>query len=294
MLTIGVLALSSAAVLIRLADAPALTVAFYRVAFSAALMMLISGGTRRLARSDLQWRAAAFAGAALALHFWAWMRSLELTSVATSTLLVTTTPVWIAIAAPWLPDEPRLGATGWGGLAVALAGGALVSLAPALGGASSSAGHGSGPWGPLLALAGAWLMAAYLVIGRAARQRMPLNPYVTVTNMVAAVVLGAIVLATRAPTHRFSTPTWLALAGLALLPQLVGYGSLLWAVRTTGASVVALLVLLEPIGAALLAWWLLGEAPSRIEVVGGVLLLLGLVLVVRSRNPDVSRETHTR
>lgn len=288
-LAVGVLAISSSAVLIRVAEAPALSVAFYRLVFSAVLMGLIAAATRSRGWRAVDWRRTGAAGVALALHFWAWMRSLDYTSVLTSTLLVTTTPVWIALFARWLPLETRLDRRGWAGLTVAVAGGAVLALGPGERGA-----RGDAPLlGAFLALLGSWLVAVYLVLGRTVRQRVPLATYATVTNAVAAATLALIVAATGAPTTGFPTGTWLAFVALAVLPQLVGHSAMLWAVRATSASVVSLAVLFEPLGAALLAWLFLAEPPAAFELGGGAILLIGLGLVIRAR-PHVPRETRPR
>lgn len=275
MLGVGVLALSSAAVLIRVADAPALSVAFYRLAFSALLLGGFAAPHGGAAWRLTDWPAVALAGTALALHFWAWMQSLALTSVASSTLLVTTTPVWIGLAARWLPGEARFSRRGWMGVGLAIAGGAVVALSAGTG-RVTLAGVG-------LATVGAWLVAVYLLVGRHARQRMALAPYAAATAAVAAAVTGTLALATGAPLAGFDRTTWLALVALAAVPQGIGHGALLWAVRWTGAAVVSLVVLLEPIGAALLAGVFLDEVPGPMEGVGGALLLLGVATVVRAR-----------
>ncbi len=295
-LALGVCALSSAAVLIRLSDAPAVVTAFYRVALSALLLGGWLMATRARGAGRLAVGPILIGGTALAFHFWAWMASLELTSVASSTLLVTTTPVWIAAAAPFLRDERALGFRAWLGVAIALAGAAVI-------GANAGAGNDTAVSLPGLALAvvGAWLMATYLVVSRRARQQMGLIAYAAGANSVAAVVLAVALLLGGHPLRGYDPTTWMAFLGLAVFPQLIGHNALLFALRRVGAAIVSLVVLLEPVGAAILAFFVLGEPIARFEVGGGALLLLGLAVVVRAqadaaRSPqsrDVSRETPT-
>lgn len=297
-LSIGVLALSSAAILIRLAaDAPSLAIAFWRVALSAILLVpfAIASNPRdgiRDVLGALRHRAAAIGGIALGLHFWAWMHSLTLTSVATSTLLVTTTPFWIALASPWLPHEARPTRRVLAGMLVCFIGGVVLS---------------SGSWGAdeiertndravsaagiVWAIVGAWLAAAYLVAARAGRQHFALAPFATAANTIAAITLAVLAFATQTPLAGWGTTPWLAILALAVFPQLLGHNALLWAVRATGAAVVALAVLTEPVGATLLAWGFLGESPSPTELLGGTLLLSGLALAV-SRTSTRPPRTH--
>ena len=286
-LSIGVLALSSAAILIRLAaDAPSLAIAFWRVALSAILLVPFALGRAprkgmREVLEALRHRAPAIGGVALGLHFWAWMHSLTLTSVASSTLFVTTTPFWIALASPWLPHEARPTRRVLAGMLVCFLGGLVL---------------GSGAWSPgdlngttdrtvsaegiAWAIVGAWLAAAYLVAARAGRQRFALAPFAVAAYTTAATTLATLAVITQTPLAGWGTTAWLAILALAVFPQLLGHNALLWAVRATGAAVVALAVLTEPVGATLLAWGFLGESPSPTELVGGTLLLSGLALAV--------------
>lgn len=294
-LTAGILALSSAAILIRLAgEAPSLTIALWRVALSAALMLPFALFTSAAPNASsaapgtpsttaitaaLRSPAAIVGGVALALHFWTWMHSLTLTSVASSTLFVTTTPFWIALASPWLPHEARPTPRVLAGMGVCFAGGVVLASASSATGPVSAAGLA---W----ATAGAWLAATYLVAARAGRQTHALPAFAFAANLVAALTLLPIALVTNTPLGGWATGTWLAIVALAVLPQLIGHNALLWAVRTTGAAIVALAVLTEPVGATLLAWGFLHETPSPRELVGGALLLGGLALAVARRRED--------
>jgi len=279
-LGVGVLAISSAAVLIVGSEAPPLVTAFWRVALSTVAMGAIAAVARmrgqRDAPSVAARRSAIASGLCLGLHFYAWMASLQLTSVATSTLLVTTTPIWVGLTAPWFTREAPLSARGWAGLGVALGGGALLVVAESSGGGADPAGAG-------LAILGAWCAAAYLMFGKQARQQMSLATYATWANGAAAVLLATLALATDTALLPLSTQTWWMVLGLALVPQLIGHNSLLWAVRYVDASLVSVVVLLEPVGATLLAWLVFGAPPTGVEVLGGAILLVGVTLVVRAR-----------
>lgn len=273
------LALSSAAILFRASEAPALTTAMWRVAFSAILLAPLAA--RRNPGEPVHVPAVIIAGVALGLHFWMWMLSLQRTSVASSTLFVTTTPFWVALAARWLPYEAPPTRRTVLGMLVSFGGGALIAAH-----AAGAEAHVTLD-GIALAVLGAWLAAAYLVAGRVGRQTMSLPRFAFGANAVAASVLLVIALATSTSLLGWSAATWSALIALAVVPQLIGHNALLWAVRSVGASIVALAVLTEPVGATLLAWLLLAEPPAWYELVGGALLLLGLAVAVTGTRPTV-------
>lgn len=287
-LAAGLLAISSAAIFIRISDASALVTAFYRLAMSTCGMWCVlavrARGSVHDMRLGIPWRATIPAGIALAAHFWLWMRSLELTSVLVSTLFVTTTPLWLALAAPLLPGEPKLRLRGWLGLLIALAGASLLAAVDA-----ESAATGDRPIaGAMFAIAGAWAIAAFLAISRRVRRTTPLLPYAAGATSVAAATLALPIMITSAPLLGFPAGTWAAFVALALLPQIVGHNSLVWAVKFVGATTVGLVTLLEPVGAATLAFLIFDERPTLLHGLAAVILLVGLAQVLRSQTTNAS------
>ena len=287
-LAAAVVALSSAAILIRMSDAPALSTAFFRVLFSAAMLAPFALRDRTRG-ATVPWRQHAgftvAAGAALGMHFFVWMRSLDLTSVASSTLFVTTTPIWVALASRWLPGEDPPTLKGWMGLGVSIVGGGVI-----IAGTAGPSAEGVTLAGIAYATLGAWLAAAYLIASRGLRHHVPLGTLTFRTNVVAALTLGLLVLLTGAPVLGWDATTWGVLLAMAALPQLVGHNALIWGLKYFGATVIALVVLLEPIGASLLAAVCFSEFPCLWEWIGGGLLLAGLALAVPSANDDASAD----
>ncbi len=271
MLTVGVAAISCAAVLIRLADAPPLAVAAYRMAI-ASLVLLPIGLHRVSAEMALlvrrEWRLLSLAGLLLAVHFGLWIASLSYTTVASSVVLVTATPLFAALAS-WLLFGERLRNTTFVGIAISI-GGALL-----IGHAGWQQG-GLAPSGNLLALSAAVAMAGYLLIGRRIRKTAGLLAYSTVVFSVAAIVLLAAAIVSATPLVGYSFVTYGILIALALVPQAVGHVSLNWALRFVSATMVTIAVLGEPVGATVLAWLVLAETPQGAEVVGAILMLLGI------------------
>jgi len=273
-LFIGVVAVSSAAVLIREADAPALVIAAYRLGLAAlptgALALVASRG--QTSRHEL-WLWPILAGAFLALHFGFWIASLQQTSVITSVVLVTTNPLFVGLASPLVLRE-RVSAATWAGIGIATVGAGLM--------AAEDLGEGLGTLaGDAYALLGAAFGACYLMIGRRVRPQMSWSGYVGVVYVVAAVLLVASVIVTREPFTGYSTRTFLMMGLLALVPQLVGHSAINWSLAYVPAALVAVAILGEAVGATILAAIVLQETPSALEVVGALLVLTAVYVALR-------------
>ena len=278
-LFIGVAAVSSAAVLIREADAPALVIAAYRLGLAAlptGALALAAG--RRGASRDGLWMWPLLAGGFLALHFGFWIASLQQTSVITSVVLVTTNPLFVGLASPLVLRE-RVSAATWAGIGIATVGAGLM--------AAEDLGEGLGTLaGDAYALLGAAFGACYLMIGRRVRPQMSWSGYVGVVYSVAAVLLVASVVVTREPFTGYSTKTFLMLGLLALVPQLVGHSAINWSLAYVPATLVAVAILGEAVGATILATIVLKETPSALEIAGALLVLTAVYVALRpSRLP---------
>ena len=274
-LTIGIIAISFGAILIRLThNVPVLTIAAWRL--GAATLILIPFGLRPHYRSAVtarEWQLGMASGVFLAFHFLFWIASLEKTSVASSVVLVDTSPVFVGLGALlFLRERPSRYLIAAIGLAVS---GAVVI------GWGDFHAHGTALIGDLLALAGALMAAGYLIIGRRVRPRVPLLPYLTVTYGTAALVLLIGAAVTRTRLVGFTGIDYLYLLLLAVGPQLIGHSTFNWALRYLSAGTVAVITLGEPIGAALLAFLILGERVGWLNGIGGTVILIGIYLSLR-------------
>jgi drug/metabolite transporter (DMT)-like permease len=285
-----VLIVSSASILIRFAQelgVPSLSLAAWRLTLAA---LILTPLVLTRARDELATLAprdvglAMLAGAFLAVHFATWIASLAYTSVAASTVLVTTNPIWIA-AASWLLFRERPGA----GLAVGIAFALLGSVAIFAAGAGSPSG-GEPALGNALALIGSIMVSGYLLIGRSLRRRLSLLAYIWLVYGAAAGVLLVAVLVTGGPMLGFTATAYAILLALAVGPQLGGHTSFNWALRYLSPAFIAIAILGEPVGAALLAFLILGERVAPLELAGFVLLLVGIYYAARSeRQGTVTR-----
>lgn len=275
----AVLGISSSAVIVRGIDADALAIAAWRT-LGASLLLLPAARSElaRLDRRDLL--KIGVAGAFLGLHFWLWFASLDHTTVLRSTVMVSTVPVWTGIVEALLGRAPPR--RFWLGTAVAIVGVAVLS---------GGGGSGGGWTGDALAAVAAMMWAGYFVIGRDVRERVGTVAWMCLACASAAALLWPAAALTGVGMVGFPPWTWLLL-GLAILgPQLIGHQGFAYAVRFLPAATIAMVALLEPVGATLLAALFLGELPGPEAVLGGAILLCGVVWATWS--PPAAHDTPT-
>jgi drug/metabolite transporter (DMT)-like permease len=271
-MALGVTAISTSPILIRVAALPALALAFWRCLAGAAVLAPFAprGVTDRLTRRDLLQLAAS--GVFLAAHFALWNASLGLTTVGAATTLVSSAPLFVGLGSVFLGEPP--GRLAWAGIVLATLGAVVI-------GAGDAAGFGAGPHalaGDVLAFAGALAMAAYLLLGRVARRRLPVSTYAASVYGVAAAVLLPACLLTSSDLGGYRAAAWLALAGVVVGPQLLGHTVFNGLLAAVSASVVAVVMLLEPVIATALAWWLFSELPGPSFWAGAPMVLAGVWL----------------
>lgn len=281
-LGIGLLAISFGAILARLAQGhglPSLTIATLRLGLAALLITPIAlwqSGRALRTLSLRQGLLTAGAGFFLALHFATWITSLEYTSVASSTALVTTNLLWIGIASFVLfGDRPsRLMAIG---IVISLAGSLLIFWSD-----SRTSAAGSHPLlGNFLALVGSWCFSSYLLIGRRLRASLPLPAYVWLAYGSAAIFLLFACQASGTSLTGYAGAAYLVALGMALGPQLLGHTSYNWSLKHVSPTFIAVVTLGEPVGSAGLAWLFFAESFALLQAIGFVLLLVGIYLAAR-------------
>ena len=275
-LFLGIFAVSTGAIFVRLADAPALTVAAYRTGLATLILLPVAWWRARDELRRLRWpdyRLALLSGFFLAMHFATWISSLDYTSVASSVVLVNTNPIWVGLLTPFISKDriTRLTALG---IVISVVGGVII-------GAGDFAIGGQALLGDVLAIMGSISAALYLLIGRNLRPKLSLIAYVIVVYGTAAVLLWLVVLGMGLPITGFTPQTWGALLGIAVVPQILGHSTYNWALRWVTASLVAVSLLGEPIMATIMAYFLFGEGLTWAKIVGGGLILLGIYLAAR-------------
>jgi drug/metabolite transporter (DMT)-like permease len=274
---VGIVAISTSPILVRVADVPALALAFWRCLAGALLLapFALRGGLRvRPSLRDLGW--VALSGACLALHFSLWNASLARTTIASSTVLVACSPLFVGVAAGPLLGEPPT-RRGWAGIGLTVAGAALIALGDA--GAVDLGARAL--VGDAMAFGGAAAIGAYFLIGRSVRRRLPASTYAASVYGVAAALLLPASLIGGAPLAGYDRGSWLAIGGVVLGPQLLGHTVFNALLATITADAVAVIGLTEPVGATLLAWLVFRELPTAWFWPGAALVLAGVWLGVR-------------
>jgi drug/metabolite transporter (DMT)-like permease len=289
----GVLVASTASILIRLAQAqgmPSLTIAAMRMGLAALILLPIAWPRLRAELPRVpapRLRLALLSGACLAVHFWSWITSLAYTSVASSTVLVTTNPIWVGLASLLLLRE-RVTAAGIAGIVLSVAGTGLIFAAAT----PSAASYPKPELGNGLALVGAISASAYLLIGRGLRAHFGLLSYIWIAYATAAVLLWVGVAVSGSAVLGFSLFAYLLVLALAIGPQLLGHTAFNWSLRHLSATFVALSILGEPVGSALLAYFLFDETLTPAQLAGFLLILAGIFIAARAERRVLSTEKY--
>lgn len=275
-LLVGVISVSFAAIFIRLAEAPPLVIAAYRLTIASLVLIPVASlksrkSWKELSRDDISLML--LASIFIALHFGLWITSLSYTSIASSVVLVTSHPAFVAVVSYFLWGE-RLGKLTISGIVVTLVGVIIINYAGFT--FTSLAFRGD-----LLALLAGFAMGAYLIIGGQLRARIDILTYLTVIYTGAAVILLLTTVLFGQSLAGYSATTYLMLVLLALVPQLIGHSSLNVAVRLIPVTLVSVAILGEPVGATILGYFILDEMPTANEIWGGLLILVGIFMVLR-------------
>lgn len=286
----AIIAISTASIFIRFAQAdgvPSIVIATLRLSFATILLAPLAftkywGEIKRITRTEIL--LGGISGFFLAVHFAAWISSLEYTNVASSAVFVSTGPLWVALLSPVLLNE-KPGTVALLGLILALAGGIVIGLSDACSwhngiSCPEIAGflQGRTMWGNILALLGAWAVTGYLIIGRKTRASMSLIPYIFLVYGLAALILIVFMFTSGNSPLGYATKSYGWILLLAVIPQLIGHSMFNWALKHVPATYVAVSTLGEPVGSAILAIFILNEFPSHTVLLGGILILTGIIL----------------
>ncbi|HCU81077.1 MAG TPA: hypothetical protein DGN60_07945 [Chloroflexi bacterium] len=287
-LLIGVIASSTASIFVRNAqsDASSIVIAAYRVAIATVMLSPVVYIRQRrvlIGMGSKEWMLAMASGAFLGFHFVTWITSLEYTTVASSTILVSSLPIFVALLSPFFLNEKPASVL-YFGMTLAIIGGAIMALSDTcvVTGITVSCPswrsffQGSAMYGNGLAVLGAIFGAGYFMIGRHMRVRLPLLTYIFVVYGMAALIMLLIVWITGSPILGYGKETYLWFLLLAIVPQLIGHSSFNWALGYLPVSYVTVAVIGEPVAATALAWMILHEGLSWLHIVGGALCLAGI------------------
>ncbi|OYD08384.1 DMT family transporter [Paludifilum halophilum] len=285
-LGVGILFISFSAILVRSSTAPPMVIAAYRLLLTACLLSPVWWLKHRrevLSLNRRDWALAFLSGIFLALHFALWFSSLFYTSVASSTVLVTLQPVFAFVGAYFLFGEKTRPAA-LVGAATAVVGGMVLGWGDlALGGTALL--------GDIMALGGAAMVTGYWLTGQHLRKNLSLITYTYIVYTTAGLLLAAASLLAGYAPFSYPVREWLIFLLLAVFPTLLGHSLLNWVIRWVPATTVSVSILGEPVGAALLAYWIFHEQPGPFQWTGGILIVLGVYFFLRTKEAPETIQT---
>jgi drug/metabolite transporter (DMT)-like permease len=281
-LSAGIIAISFAAIFIKFCeDVPSLMIATYRLVISSIIVLAIakSRGIRFSNFTKKQVLIGMLGGLFLALHFTFWISSLKFTSVASSVVLVTTNPIFVGIFSYLFFKETQ---------PIELIAGIILSFSGSIILAAGDSGlrglainNPSFLLGDTLALLGALTASGYLMVGSKARQEMDVVSYAAIVYSFSALFLLTAVFFSGIPFTGYKASSYMFMGLLAIVPQLIGHTSINWALKHLKASVIAITILGEPIGASILAYFIFQERISSFQGAGIMLIFLAIIIASR-------------
>lgn len=282
LIIIGVLGISMSAIFVRLSSAPSEVTAAYRLLWTVLLMSpYVLGSTKvrqELVHLDRKlFVKSGISGILLAIHFWTWFESLQHTSVASSTIIVCTEVIWVALGY-CLFMKGHLTKKSILAIAVTLSGSVLMALA------DSSAG-GNELLGDLLSLTAALAVAAYTLLGRSVRKEASTTTYTYIVYVFCAVTLLLIILIRQVPMFGYGYQSILSGFLLAVFSTILGHSIFSWCLKYFSPAFVSASKLCEPVIAGIAASFLFGEVPSWLQIIGGIIILGGVTYftIIESR-----------
>jgi len=278
----GITSISFAAIFIRFCDdVPAIMIATYRLVIASAVLLVmcrIKGAAfRHVGRRELLF--SLLGGVFLAFHFVTWITSLKYTSVASSVVLVTTNPIFVGIFS-YVVLKEKQNVELIIGIVLCFAGSIMIAIGD--GGLQNFALSGRGAViGDILALVGAVMASGYLIVGSRVREKLDILTYITIVFSMSAVLLLIMSFVLRIPFGGYKASSYLFMVLLAVIPQLIGHTAFNWALKHLKASMVAITILGEPIGATILAYLFFGETVRTFQIIGIALIFTAIVVASR-------------
>ncbi|PKR83841.1 DMT family transporter [Heyndrickxia camelliae] len=274
-LIVGVIAVSTSAILVKLSSADSGVIAFYRLFFTVVMMLpfFLVKNVREVRAITLgDWVKSIIAGIFLAFHFILWFESLNLTSVASSTVLVTLQPLFAFIGAFLIFKESFSAKAILSGV-IAVIGSFIISW-------GDFAINGKALLGDFIALAACALVTGYLLIGQNIRKRLSLMTYTFIVYAISSIVLFLYILMKKEPFYHLHTQDWIYFILLAIFPTLLGHTIFNWCIKWISTATISMAILFEPIGAAILAYYIFNEKIVITQVIGGIIIIVSVVFFV--------------
>ena len=277
-LIVGVIAVSTSAIFVKLATAPAPVIAFYRLLFSTVLIAPIFflrhfSEMKNLSKKD--WIYSTIAGVLLAFHFILWFESLNYTSVASSVVLVTLQPLF-AFIGTFLFFKEKVSIVAIISGLIAITGSVIISW-------GDFKISGIALIGDLLALAACAMITAYLLFGQGIRKRHSLTLYTFIVYGISSITLLCYCLLLQYPLGPYPKEDWMYFLLLAVVATLLGHSLFNWSLKWVSTNTISVMILFEPVGSIILAYYILGEKMILPQIIGGMIIMIGIIFYVFER-----------
>ncbi|WP_255301669.1 DMT family transporter [Bacillus sp. AFS040349] len=274
-LVVGVLSVSTSAIFVKITSAPAPVIAFYRLFFATILIapiFLIKHRSELKVLSKVDWLYSTIAGVFLAFHFILWFESLNYTSVASSVVLVTLQPLF-AFVGTYLFFKEKVSKMALCSGILAITGSMIISW-------GDFKISGLALFGDILSLVACAMITAYLLFGQGIRKRHSLTLYTFIVYGISSLTLLLYCLILQYPLGPYPTSDWYNFILLAIIPTLLGHSLFNWSLKWVSTNTISVMILFEPVGSIILAYFFLGEKMIPSQVVGGSIIMVGIMLFV--------------
>lgn len=274
-IAIGVISVSLSAIFVKLSSAESAVIAFYRMLFSVFIMspvFLLKYKSELKLLQKRDWLFSIVAGVFLAFHFILWFESLNYTSVASSTVLVTLQPIF-AFIGTYVFFKEKVALQSIVAVIVAVSGSLLISW-------GDFRVSGAALYGDVLALIACVFITGYLLFGQDVRKRLSLMTYTMVVYSVSTITLFFYVLFMGQSFGPYESIDWVWFVMLAIVPNLLGHTLFNWSLKWVSTNAISVAILFEPIGAAILAFFIFNENLILSQVIGGIIVILGILLFI--------------
>ncbi len=282
-LAFGLVAVSTASVLVKLSDAPSSIIAAYRIFFTVVILGIPTLIFKRKELAKVTKRELSYSflsGTFLAFHFITWFESLKYTSVASSVVLVTLQPVF-AMLGTYLFFKETVSIKEIFGALLAFSGSVVIGWGDFKIG-------GMALYGDILALTGAIFVTGYWLVGQSLRKTLSLLPYTFLVYGASAIVLFGYNIALGIELFAYEMDHWLIFIALAIIPTVFGHTIFNWALKYVNTTTVSVTILGEPIGATLLAFYILNEMVTTTQLLGGLVILTGIFIYLKYNKTEKS------
>ena len=274
---------SLSSIIIRFSEAPALVISAYRMLFTS-LMLLIpvmmynKSEFKNITRKE--YKLCMLSGIFLAFHFASWISSLKMTTVANSTILVSCSPIFVALA-NYLKFKEKLSRKMVLGISMSLVGTIIIALG------SSGETSGNSMLGNILAFLGAIFVAGYLVIGGFVRKKLSAGVYVFIVYSASTVVLFIMCIAAGIPLYPYAPKEFMLFIALAFFCSILGHTVYNYMVKYVSSTLISVSTLSEPIFASILAVLIFKEFPSLYTLSGGIIIITGIFYYLVTQNREI-------